>query len=80
MLSCQQTHELVTQADHQPLSLRQRLAVRLHLALCRLCRRYARQSDFIRQASSRLFARHPRWRLSPEARQRIQQRLDQQAQ
>jgi hypothetical protein len=56
----------------------ERVGLRLHLALCRWCRRYGRQLKFLRSAA-RQCEEHEEaqvsQRLSPEARERIRQRL-----
>jgi hypothetical protein len=53
MLSCKDTSLLVTRALDEPLSWRQRLGVRLHLAMCGACRRFERQTAFLRRAARR---------------------------
>jgi len=40
--SCQQVSRLISDAHERPLSLGERLRLRLHLAICNLCRAYAR--------------------------------------
>jgi len=76
--SCRQATRLQSTALDGKLSLSQRLGLRIHLCLCKWCRRYGSQIDFLRTAS-----RHepkpeeslPVRTLSPEARERIRQRL-----
>jgi anti-sigma factor RsiW len=43
MLRCQQVAELLSDELDGRVSWRQRLAMRLHLAMCGACRRYAQQ-------------------------------------
>jgi anti-sigma factor RsiW len=43
MLRCRDVAELMSDHVDGALSRRQRLSVRLHLAMCSFCRRYARQ-------------------------------------
>lgn len=47
MLNCKNATALVSQGLEQPLPLRQRLALRLHLTICHWCRDYARQIRFL---------------------------------
>ncbi len=50
MLSCKQTAVLVSKACDRRLSWGERLAVRLHLLICRGCRQFVRQLRFLRNA------------------------------
>lgn len=83
MLSCKEAAQLVSRSLDEPIDLRQRLALRFHLLMCRFCSRYERQARFIRKAM-RILARqedespsHPcDLSLSPEARERIKQSVD----
>lgn len=81
MLSCKEITHLVSESLDRPLPFRQRLAIRLHVLLCKLCNRYRRHLLFIRDT----VRRHPERLeypdspcpppLSPEARERIKQSL-----
>lgn len=55
MLSCKQAAELLSAALDRELRFGERLALGLHLALCRGCRNYRRQLGFLRAAC----LRHP---------------------
>ena len=76
--SCRQATRLQSAALDGKLSVSQRFGLRIHLCLCKWCRRYGAQIDFLRTAS-----RHepkpeeslPVCTLSPEARDRIRRRL-----
>jgi hypothetical protein len=50
MLSCKRAAKLALQGLDRPLRLRERVALRLHTLLCRLCGRYRRQLDFLQHA------------------------------
>lgn len=79
MATCKEVSRLISEGLDQPLPFRTRLAVRLHLALCRLCSRYQRQLRFLQAALRESPARcgeHSQHALSGEARQRIKGRLD----
>lgn len=54
MLNCKENSELVSQALDRPLGLRERLAMRLHLMMCRGCRNFEKQLAFLRKAARQL--------------------------
>ncbi len=70
MLNCKQASELASQAMDEKLPFRERMALKLHLLLCRSCTNFTRQLAFLREASHR-FGTHHDLHLSDEARQRI---------
>lgn len=49
MLSCREISALVSKSMDANLSLGERLAVRIHLTLCKSCRHFQTQSRFIRK-------------------------------
>ncbi|MCU7375383.1 zf-HC2 domain-containing protein [Paucibacter sp. O1-1] len=51
--SCKQVTHLVLQAEDCALPLRERLAVRLHMWVCKACPRFADQVALMRSASKR---------------------------
>ncbi len=64
----------------QPLSFSQRAGLRVHLWLCKWCRRYGRQIEFLRTAAradghDHIHAHAPEKTLPSEARERIKQAL-----
>ena len=50
MLSCKESTYLMSAGQDRPLGLRERLALKFHLLMCRGCANYQQQMDFIRQA------------------------------
>lgn len=50
MLSCRETTRLVSQGLDRELAFGERVALRLHLAICLGCRRAQRQMAFVRRA------------------------------
>lgn len=50
MLSCRETTRLVSQGLDRELAFGERVALRLHLAICLGCRRAQRQMAFLRRA------------------------------
>ena len=75
---CRQATRLQSEAMDHPLPMRQRIGLRIHLFLCKWCRRYGEQIHFLRMA-----AKHcdeggtgKPGGLSPEARERIRRKLD----
>jgi hypothetical protein len=81
MLSCQRAGELISRALDTKLSLRQRLALTVHLCACHWCRRFRRQLWLVEQAcrawgrSDRTIETNGDVFLSEEARQRIRRAL-----
>jgi hypothetical protein len=76
--SCRDAARLQSRALDHPLPFFKRFGLRLHLLVCKWCRRYGRQIRFLRQAVQK----HPEeWgeaapqQLSPEARERIKRSL-----
>lgn len=78
MLSCKQAVELVSKALDTPLIWRERMALRFHLWMCRMCRRYARQLRLLERICAALQAEDflPNRGLSPKARARILEQLN----
>ena len=50
MLSCQDASRLLSQMQDRPLFLGERVKLRLHLAVCNACSRFAAQLRFLRRA------------------------------
>ena len=77
---CREASRLQSEALDHPLPKAQRFGLRLHLLLCRWCRRYGKQIHFLRQAAHE----HPESltqatpeELSSDARERLKQSLRQ---
>ncbi len=78
MLTCREAAVLVSANQDRELRWPERLQLRLHLVICAMCRRYAREIDFL----SRVIRRDGKWisgaglaRLDAAARERIRRRL-----
>ena len=54
ILSCKEATQLVSQGMDRRLRVPERLALRLHLLICRGCRNFSRQAAFLRRALQRL--------------------------
>ena len=54
MLSCKEATRLVSQGLDRELALGERIALRVHLAICAGCRNVDRQLSFLRRAIRRL--------------------------
>jgi hypothetical protein len=54
ILSCKEATRLVSQGLDRRLGLGERMALRLHLAICEGCSRFRRQVLFLREAVRRL--------------------------
>jgi hypothetical protein len=57
-MDCQDATRTMSAAQEQPLALGERVALKLHLAVCGPCRRFERQVAFLRE-SMRAYARRP---------------------
>ena len=53
MRTCKEVSELLSQSQERPLGRGERLAVMLHLAICRGCSNFRRQLVFMRTAVRR---------------------------
>lgn len=53
MLNCRQATELMSQEQDRPLSLAERLGLRLHVLICTGCSNYRRQMGVLRAACRR---------------------------
>lgn len=54
MMNCKQATELMSQAQDRPLNRREKLALKLHLMMCKGCSNYNRHLGFIRKAIRQL--------------------------
>ena len=54
ILSCKETARLLSQGEDRKLALSERLALRVHLAICNGCRNVNEQFKFLRLAISSL--------------------------
>jgi len=75
---CKTATRLQSEALDGKLPLRQRFGLRVHLLLCKWCRRYGKQITFLRNAAHGHpdeMAEPAPQKLSGEARERIKQRL-----
>lgn len=51
--TCKHTAELLSQGQDRPLTLPEKISLRLHLLLCDGCRNFSRQLEFMRAALRR---------------------------
>jgi hypothetical protein len=75
MTTCKETTELASRAMDSRLSFGERLALRMHLAICTNCTRFAQQLDHMRRAMRTDAADDTMPGLSGDARQRIETEL-----
>lgn len=76
--NCKQASRLQSDALDRKLPFPQRLGLRLHLLLCKWCRRYGMQIRFLRDAAHQHpdnTVEPPPHNMSDEARERIKRRL-----
>lgn len=77
--SCKEAARLQSEALDKKLSLLQRIGLRLHLTMCKLCKRYSQQIRYLRAMageSSQDESLPPSRCLSTEARARIQRKIN----
>ncbi|MCI0657219.1 MAG: anti-sigma factor [Acidobacteria bacterium] len=72
MLTCREVTRLLASDEYLDASWGRRLAIRLHLAMCRHCRRYASQMRAIRAAASALWNS---WVQDPARLDRLERRI-----
>ena len=53
MLSCTEVTRLCSEEQDRPLTLRERLSLRMHLAMCAACSNFRKQMGFLREATRR---------------------------
>jgi hypothetical protein len=72
---CKEIVQIISASLDRPLTLRERLVMKLHLVACRPCQRYLAQSEFLQTATHHLDDELKddllAGRLSDEARERI---------
>ena len=75
---CREATRLQSEAMDRPLPLRKRIGLKIHLVLCRWCRRYGKQIGFLRSVAHE-HEKHeetlPSQTLRPEVKERMKQRL-----
>lgn len=82
MLTCKEVTHLVSESLDRELPFPKRVGVRLHLAMCKFCRRYRRQMLFLRKACRDFQPKlereeiPPFANLPPEVRERIQEAIE----
>jgi hypothetical protein len=54
ILSCKEASRLMSEALDRKLGLRDRLALRMHVAICTACTRVEKQFEFLRRAVAEL--------------------------
>lgn len=54
MLSCEDVTHLLSEAQDRKLLLPEKLHLEMHLAMCKGCRNYRKQMNFLREACRRL--------------------------
>ena len=50
MLSCKQASQIISQSLDRPLMMRERFALKLHLLICKYCKRFSQQLQTLRVA------------------------------
>jgi len=53
MLSCKEVSRLCSEEQDRPLSVKERINLRMHLAICKACTNFRHQMQFLRAATHR---------------------------
>lgn len=53
MMTCAEASRLISERKDHPLTLRQRIGLRLHLAMCAMCRGYKKNLDMLSRIAAR---------------------------
>ena len=75
MLTCKDTTELASNCMDSQISWQKKIGFRLHLWVCKNCRHYVKQLNFLQQAFTEVSEQAKNVVLSDAARQRIAQKL-----
>lgn len=81
MLSCARAAALASEKRDRPLSRRERLSLRFHNMLCRMCRAYERNLEMISrisEAAGDAVMKRKTVNLSPAAKERIRKMMSDQ--
>jgi hypothetical protein len=54
MLSCKQASQIISQSLDRPLTMRERFALKLHLLVCKYCKRFSQHLQTLRVALKRM--------------------------
>ena len=73
MINCEKATYLCSMEEEGRLKLAERVKLRMHLAMCKLCKRFRQQTRFI---SGKLKQAPAEGSLSPAAREKIMQMID----
>lgn len=71
MLNCKQVSELSSRSLDSRLPLRQRMQMKLHLMMCKACKQYLKQLQFIQKSAKSMDIHFQNITLPDEARLRI---------
>ena len=56
MLSCKQASQIISQSLDKPLTMRERFALKLHLIICKYCKRFSQQVQTLRVAIKQMIS------------------------
>ena len=56
MLSCKQASKIISQSLDKPLTMRERFALKLHLIICKYCKRFSQQVQTLRVALKQMIS------------------------
>ncbi len=79
LFSCKKASRLISDSLDRPLTFRERCALRFHLCICRVCRRFRKQVtsiDSIKDEPDLFMKIPPNQSLPPEKRERIKDKMN----
>ena len=56
MLSCKQASQIISQSLDRSLTMRERFALKLHLLICKYCKRFSQQIQTLRVAMKQMIS------------------------
>jgi hypothetical protein len=79
MLNCKDASQLISQSLEQPLTMRERFALNLHLLICKYCKRFSQQLHTIGVAlklTTRVIEQDETIKLPSETRKRLMRSIE----
>ena len=76
MMTCKQATALAATYLDAPLTFKQRIELKIHLCMCKLCARYVKQLLFLKTAIQHIDRPLESTHLSAEAKQRIKENIE----
>jgi predicted anti-sigma-YlaC factor YlaD len=75
LTSCEESTFLLSKRQHEKLSLKENINIKIHLLTCHACRSFVKQINFLSKCINKLKKEDNLFQLSPEEKSQIQQNL-----